>query len=386
MVMVDIDTAKVGRSSTGIPGLYLHVTPRGQRRWVFRYSRPHKAGVTEMSLGPASQGNFPQAQARVSQLRAQLAEGTDPGAHARAQQRTSITFAEACSQWLDHNRAVWSASQIRNANLLLRVHGKALAAIPVPAITEDMIHSALMPLWTRVPKQARRALNMWKCVLDYAGRRVNNPAAWKSNMEYRFPRLPKQARNHYAAMPYHQVPYFLGVLRHYQARSTGAVALEFLILTVTRLSETLKAQWSEFDLEQGIWAIPAERTKQRREHRVPLCDRAGELLHRQKEYNTGSPFVFTGYSHNALAEKSLIPYLREMGSYETVHGFRASFKTWAVEQTKYPNELIELCLAHQIGNAVEQAYFRGDALEKRRKIMEAWAAFCEGNSPNIPVS
>jgi|SRR5215471_4879987 len=233
--MIGIDTARPGRHYSGITGLYLHVTPRGSRRWVLRYSRPHGAGVTEHSLGPASQANFPEAQLRVVQLRALLAQDIDPVAHNRAQQRANITFAEACDQWVDHSRAVWSASQLRNADILLRMHGKELATTPVPAITEDMIVSALMPPWTATPKQARRALNMWKCVLDYAGRRTNNPTTWKGNMEYKFPRLPRQARNHYSAMPYQAVPLFLKQLRPSQVRSTGAVALEFLILTATRL-------------------------------------------------------------------------------------------------------------------------------------------------------
>jgi integrase len=178
-------------------------------------------------------------------------------------------------------------------------------------------------------------------------------------------------------MPYSSVPLFVAVLQPCQVRSTGAVALEFLILTATRLSETVKAEWKEFDLEQRIWTIPAERMKKtRREHRVPLSNRVMELLHRQQQYSTGSPFVFTGYSNNALAEKSLVPYLRDEGATETVHGFRASFKTWATEQTQYPREIIELCLAHQIGNAVEQAYLRGDALDKRRALMNEWEQFC----------
>jgi integrase len=377
--MIGIDSASPGRHSTGIPGLYLHVTPRHHRRWVFRYSRPHGAGVTEHSLGPASQGNFPAVQLRVVQLRALLAQGTDPVAHARAQQRTNITFAEACSRYLDHSRAVWSASQLRNADLLLRVHASELAATPVLAITEDMIVSALMPLWKQTPKQARRALNMWKCVLDFAGRRLDNPAAWKGNMQYKFPRSPRQARNHYAAMPVHQVPMFIAVLRPYQVRSTGAVALEFLILTVCRSGEVLNAQWSEFDLtaaNAAVWVIPAERTKQRRQHIVPVTNRVMELLRRQKQYSTGSPFVFTGYSDKALAEKSMVPYLHEMGATETIHGFRASFKTWATEQTQHPREIIEMCLAHQVGNQVEQAYLRGDALDKRRALMNDWEQFC----------
>jgi integrase len=384
--MIGIDIASPGRHSTDIPGLYLHVTPRRHRRWVFRYSRPHGAGVTEHSLGPATLANFPAVQLKVVQLRALLAQGTDPVTHNRSQQRVNITFAEACSRYLDHNRGVWSASQQRNAHLLLRVHGRDLATTPVPAITEEMVYLALKPLWEGTPKQkgtpkqARRALNMWKCVLDFAGRRgADNPATWKGNMQYKFRRSPREARNHYAAMPVHQVPLFVAVLQPEQVRSTGAVALEFCILTATRSSETLNAEWSEFDLENRVWVIPAERMKKtKREHRVPLSNRVMELLKRQLNYRVNNnPFVFTGYlKTKPLAAKSMVPYLRDMGATETVHGFRASFKTWATEQTQHPREIIELCLAHQFGNQVEQAYLRGDALDKRRVLMDEWEQFC----------
>jgi len=139
----------------------------------------------------------------------------------------------------------------------------------------------------------------------------------------------------------------------------------------------VQAEWDEFDLEQRIWTIAADRTKQRRVHRVPLRNRVIELLRRQQQYNLGGPYVFSGYSgYDYLAEKSLVPFLRRTETSATVHGFRASFKTWATEQTHYPRELIELCLAHQIGNQVEQAYLRGDALDKRRALMDEWEQFC----------
>jgi integrase len=378
--MIDVTNAKVGRTSTGVSGLYLHVSPRGNRKWVFRYSRPHGGGVTEHSLGPATQGNFPEAQLKVVQLRALLAQGIDPGAHARAQRRTAITFSDACVRWIDHSRAVWSASQLRSAHLLLHVHGKALARDLVPAITEDMIVSALMPLWLRAPKQARLALNMWKRVFDFAGRRSNNPATWKTNMEYRFPRSPRQARSHYPAMPYHQVPMFVAVLRPYQRASTGAVALEFLILTATRLSETVKMQWSEVNWDERLWTIPAERMKAGCAHTVPLVDRVIEILkHQYSCWNRITPFVFVGYKDNqALAPKSLHPFIREMGDpSSTIHGFRTSFKTWGIEKTSFDREMLDRCLAHKIGNAVAQAYDRAEAIDKRRKIMNAWAEFCE---------
>ena len=139
-------------------------------------------------------------------------------------------------------------------------------------------------------------------------------------------------------------------------------------------------QWSEIDWEQGLWTIPAERTRARKERRIPLVERPLALLNLQRQYSIGSPYVFTGRDgQKPLAEKNLRSQLYGMGFKDkaTVHGFRSSFKTWAGEQTEFPREIIEMCLGHSIGSAVEQAYWRGDALEKRRKLMEAWADFCD---------
>jgi integrase len=184
-------------------------------------------------------------------------------------------------------------------------------------------------------------------------------------------------------MPYVDVPEFIKRLRIRQTRATSAVALEFLILTATRSGEVLGAQWSEFDLEKRIWTIPATRMKTKREHRVPLSDRAMELLVRQKEYSTSDQYVFTGYNTKynrvRLDNKSMRMLLWTMGVQVTVHGFRSSFRSWSAEQTHFDFYLLELCLAHAVGSEVVRAYLRGDALEKRRVIMEAWAQYVNGS-------
>jgi hypothetical protein len=183
---MNIETAGPGRTFTGVPGLYLHVTRRGVKRWVLRFSRPQRRGVTEMSLGPATQMNWPQVQVRVAQLRAQLAEGINPIEQRKAQQTANVTFAQACERYIDHNKEWWSASQIRSAKVLLFIHGATLQRVPVQYADEDMVVRALMPLWKEYPKQARKALAMWKCVFDYA-RVSNNPGVWRGKLEYKFP-------------------------------------------------------------------------------------------------------------------------------------------------------------------------------------------------------
>jgi integrase len=154
------------------------------------------------------------------------------------------------------------------------------------------------------------------------------------------------------------------------------MALEFLVLTEARTGEALGARWDEVDFEGRLWSLPKERTKQGREHTVPLSGRAMELLALQRQYSNGSPYIFTGYSEAALADKSMYMLLKDMGRRETAHGFRSSFRDWAGDTTPFPREHVEACLAHQVGNAVEQAYRRADGLLRRKQIMDAWSAHC----------
>jgi integrase len=257
----------------------------------------------------------------------------------------------------------------------------------VGAITQFDVDEALAPLAAKAPAQARRALDKWAEVFDFArsqGERLfENPARWKGLQKHNFPALSGIKRKHYAALPYERIPEVVRALRQRQERSTGAVALEFCILTACRSGEVLGAQWSEFDFENKLWTIPAERTKQRREHLVPLSDRAMEILTLQKQYRNGSDFVFTGYNRTQLAEKAMVWVLRYMNLDVTVHGFRSSFRDWCGNETHFPREPVEECLAHQVGNSVEQAYRRQTALRKRIEIMKAWASYCEGQVPSV---
>jgi integrase len=197
-------------------------------------------------------------------------------------------------------------------------------------------------------------------------------------MEYRFPRQRKTARGHYAALPYEQMPEFMKALRLRQERATGAVALEFLILTCAQTGEVLGMRWDEINFEKKLWTLSAERTKQGRAHTVPLSDRAMALLERQKQYRNGSEFVFTGYRRTRIDDKSLITQLRAMKIESVVHGFRSTFRDYLGNETSFAREPVEHCLAHRIGNSVELAYRRQDALNKRRVILDHWAEYCAG--------
>ena len=207
----------------------------------------------------------------------------------------------------------------------------------------------------------------------------DNPARWKGNLDKLLPSAKKLSKGHHAAMPYRAVPAFVTRLR--ESEAVSALALEFLILTAARTREVLHAQWPEIDLASGVWTVPAGRMKAKREHRVPLSPRAAAIVERMAEVRTG-PFVFCGQRlDKPLSNMSLEMVLRRMKAQGvTVHGFRSSFRDWAGEETHFPRELCEAALAHAVGSAAEQAYRRGDALEKRRALMTEWAAFVSASA------
>jgi integrase len=208
----------------------------------------------------------------------------------------------------------------------------------------------------------------------------DNPARWKETQQYLFPLLPKTAAEHFPGMPYESLPEFIRTLRQYQNNSVAAVALEFLIYTAARRDEVRLMVWSEVDFETRVWTIPAERMeKGKREHTVPLSDRAIEILKRRKEHTVG-PYVFFAYQRREpLDEKAMYNILNGIVTGYTVHGFRTSFSKWANETTEHPWDLIEECLSHQVGSVVRRAYNRRTRLEKRRVLMAEWAAYCDGS-------
>jgi integrase len=373
-------SAKPGRYHAPTPNLYLLVTAKQRRRWIFRYSRVDKTGVTEISLGPYPQIDQPKAIAKAEELRKLIADGIDPQADKSRRRGEKVTFAEAADDWIELQKGAWSESSMRNARILLHHHGKPLARKPIGRINKDMVQAALKPLWAddHAP-QARRALAMWARVFDYAKVKDlfvgDNPARWQLQ-KHLSPKQSPGERPHLPALSYAELPGFIHQLRPRQGRATGAVALEFAILTACRTSEVLNMEWKEIAPDGQTWIISASRMKARRDHRVPLSDRAVEILARQKEQSNGSEFVFTGYTTNALASKTMILLLRNMGVSDTVHGFRSSFSDWAHDQKLWASETIEACLAHQVGTKVARAYRRDDDLENRRPVMAAWAAYC----------
>jgi integrase len=371
----DVSRAAPGRwRDAKSHNLYLWVSPKGVRRFLYRYvspltGKPNEHGLGELSLADARK--------KALELHGVVAGGIDPIA-AKKNDR-AMTFRQAAEAWVEIN--VHSASRMKDAKQLLFVHGEPLADILVTKISADVIEQVLKTKWgVHLSPQGRRAMAMWARVLSYAKqkgwRTGDNPASWRDGMEHRFARQSAD-RPHHKMMSYKRTPEFMEALRQKQDGATSAIALEFLVLTAARTGEVRGARWDEISWDEKVWTQPAARTKQRREHRVPLSSRAMEILDLQRQYG-GSEYIFSGYSRGRapLTEKAMSLFLRGMGHKVSVHGFRRTFRTWAGEKTHHPRELIEYCLAHQVGNQVEGAYWGGDALERRRLVMQDWADFC----------
>jgi integrase len=311
-------------------------------------------------------------------MQALIEKGQDP-VHLKRQERASqITWREACDAWIEAGQASWSKSQMRNMRLRLQVHGKALLPKSISHIDAGGVETAIKPLMAVYPAQGRRTLAVWSRVFAFAEhkrwRRGDNPAVWKGNMSFAFHGANNLPSKNFAAMDYQKVPSFISRLQ--QMRCTSAAALECVILTACRTGEVREMQWAEIDWDKRTWTIPAHRMKTRTEHVVPLSDRVLELLRREQEHANGSPYVFLGrYRTGPLDNKTMLRLLNDMGENVTVHGFRTSFRTWAQEQTTFDFYAVEMCLSHSVGSAVTRAYLRGNALDKRREIMTAWASF-----------
>jgi integrase len=357
-------------------GLYLSISPNGGRRWVFLYRWHGKP--TEIGFGSARDVTLARARELAGRARAKLAEGINP----KDARRTSkgATFGECADRLIEAMRPSWrNRKHVAQWEMTLRKYAAPLRRLPVDNITTDDVLSVLKPLWNDKTETGSRLRGRIERVLDAAKaqglRSGENPARWRGHLDQLLPKRQRLARGHYAAMSYTDVPAFMADLQAHEA--TTALTLEFAILTAARSGEVLGACWVEFDLDRAVWTVPASRMKGGREHRVPLSRRALKIIKMMHE-TRDREFVFPGQkSDRPLSAMALNTVLHRMKvENATVHGFRSTFRDWAAECTHFPNEVCEAALAHVIENKAEAAYRRGDLFDKRRKLMEAWAAYC----------
>jgi integrase len=264
--------------------------------------------------------------------------------------------------------------------MTLKEYAAPLRPMKLGDIGTDDVLKVLKPLWQAKPETASRLRGRIERVLDAARvkglRQGENPARRRGHLDALLPKPEKLRRGHHKALGYADVPGFSASLR--ASEGVSALALEFLILTAARTGEVLGATWAEFDLGGKLWSVPAARMKAKREHRVPLTPRALDILRKVEKARNGD-LVFPGLRRGKpLSNMALAMTLRRLGLDEvTVHGFRSAFRDWCGNETAFPREVAEAALAHVVGDKAEQAYRRGDALDKRRKLMAAWASFLE---------
>jgi integrase len=377
-----VETAKPGKYSDG-GNLYLIVSETGARKWVLRFTWRGRA--KEMGLGSATSVPLADAREKAASARRKVALGLNP-IEERKRDGGIPTFGEMADDVREtlsagfrneKHKAQWKST--------LATYAAPLRAKPVDTIATDDVLAVLKPIWSAKPETASRVRGRIEKVLDAAKakgfRGGENPARWRGHLDHLLPKPLKLARGHHAAMPYEQIAAFMARLREREASS--AQALELCILTAARSGEILGMRWSEIDLDKKIWSVPANRMKAGREHRVPLPLRAVVMLRQLQKLNTGE-FVFPGQARNKpLSNMAMEMVMRRMKVVKaTVHGFRSSFRDWAGNVSSFPREVVETALAHVIGDKAEQAYRRSDALEKRRKLMEAWSAYCEPKVSN----
>ena len=380
-----VDTVKApGRHSDG-GGLYLNVTESGAKSWLFMFK---KAGRRrEMGLGSVRDVPLARARTLASEARQNLAGGRDP--LAMRAKPASMTFREAAAALVDSMSSSWRNAKHRAQwSMTLTVYCAPIAGMAAADVTTDDVLGVLKPLWLTKPETASRLRGRIERTLDFAKARGmrsgENQARWRGHLDALLPKRPKLTRGHHKAMAFVDVPEFMEKLR--KRDGAAPAALEFAILNAARSGEVLGATWNEMDLEARVWTIPAERMKAGRRHRVPLTDRGIEILRAMSQVRT-SDFVFAGMkAGRPLSGMALEMVLRRMKADVTVHGFRSAFRDWAGESTACPREIAEAALAHLVGDEVERAYRRGDALEKRRSLMDAWEAFCASSKRGAVVA
>jgi integrase len=370
-------------------GLYLRVTKDGTKNWVYRFmlnGRPRWMG-----FGPLALYGLQEVRGKALDARRLRHEGIDPieaRRTARLRQRLeaaqAMTFKQCAESYIAGYRAGWrNPKHAAQWEATLATYAEpVVGGLSVQAIDTALVLKVLEPIWTTKPETASRVRGRIESVLDWAKARGyrtgENPARWRGHLDKLLPARSEVRRvAHHAALPYAELPKFLASLR--EQEGVAARALEFAILTAARTGEVIGARWKEMDLLDKTWRLAAARMKAGKEHRVPLSARAFLILDEMMPLRQADDgFVFPGgKAGRPLSNMAFLMLLRRMGRSElTAHGFRSSFRDWAAERSNFPNEVVEMALAHAVGNKVEAAYRRGDLFDRRSRLMAAWATFC----------
>jgi len=384
LTALNVKNARPGRHGDG-DGLYLVVSDTGSRKWVLRIQANGKR--RDFGLGSAKYVSLVEAREAAEDMRRAIRRGLDPQAERRRATQSIPTFREAAIMVHAEHRPSWKNEKHAKQWLsTLEMYAfPRLGDVPVNQIDGPMVRDVLAEIWLTIPETARRVRQRIGTVLDFAhAKGWRESEAPMRSVSRGLPPQPK-VRGHFAAKPWQEVPEFIsGMAETLQASEPVRLAIEFLILTAARSGEVRGARWSEFDLETRTWSIPAERMKGGRPHRVPLSDRAIEILERMKDFRRTDGLdahVFEGQKPGRpLSDMTLTMPIRRAELPITVHGFRSAFRDWCAEATSTPREVAEACLAHVVKDAAEAAYARTDHFIRRRKVMISWATFCTRDS------
>lgn len=363
-----------GRHHDG-DGLFLNVTPTGARSWICRVQKNGRR--RDIGLGSAKKVSLAQARQRAAEVRSQVEAGIDPVLQ-RKKAEGIPTFREAAAAVYAENKKSWKNKKHRGQWLTsLQTYAfPKIGDVSVSDIESSHVRDVLIAIWLEKNETARRVRQRIGMVIDWAI--AKNYRAHPLPMNAINKSLPKvrNRQNHLAALHYSKVAAFVGKLR--ERESIGRLAFEFLILTAARSGEVRGALWSEIDLTERTWTIPAERMKADVEHIVPLSDAALDVLKRARVHKEdGNDLVFPGTRHGKpMSDMTLTKICRDAEIDAVPHGFRSSFRDWVSEETDFDRDVAEMALAHTIANPVEAAYRRGKLLQKRRKLMNLWAEYC----------
>lgn len=368
-------------------GLYLQIREGSARSWIFRYQRANTR--RDMGLGSVDVVTLAEAREAAREAKRQVIAGIDPiaarkavRASQRLQEARAITFKDASRRFIEAHSPSWKNEKHKYQwrQSLEQFAYPTFGELPVAAIDTALVTKALQPVWLTKAETATRLRARIEKILDWAKvsgyREGENPARWRGHLANVLPANPKGKRvKHLAALPFKEVAAFMRDLKGREG--IGPRALEFTILTAARTGEVLGAQWDEVDFAQKLWIVPAARMKTGKQHRVPLSPAALDVLRKMSKTKDG-PFIFPGgRTGKPLSNMAMAMTLERMGRGDiTVHGFRSAFRDWASECTTHPREAAEMALAHQIPDAVEAAYRRGELLEKRRALANDWGRYC----------
>jgi integrase len=373
-----------------VAGLALQVSTSGARSWVLRY----RAGVKRRDMGLGAFPGVTLAEARKSAAaaRVKIKAGADPIEDASAARSArdaanaaALTFDKCAEKFIASKASEWKNDKHAQQwhNTLKQYASPVMGKLLVRDVDLPQVMKVLEPIWSTKTETATRLRGRIEAVLDWATvskfRHGLNPARWRGHLDKLLAKPSKIAKPvHHAAIPVGEVGAFMVKVR--AAEGTGARALEFAVLTAARSGEVRGATWAEIDLDGALWTIPGERMKAAKAHRVPLSPAALAVLAAQP-HMAGTDLVFAAPRGGVLSDMTLTAVMRRMRVNAVPHGFRSTFRDWCSERTNYPRDVAEMALAHAIGDSVEAAYRRGDLLDKRRRMMDEWAAFCAKVEP-----